>query len=131
LSTVRSATEDPLLGADADLLRGAVELVSGSLESAEQVLLGAARDIRTADAGRALQLLVIAGQAAALADHTEVGAEIGTLAAALPRSETPERSSLSISSSDADITCAATSAPLWSRCGVWFPLRPDSRRACC
>ena len=68
---MRSTTDDPLLRADVDLLRGAVELAAGSTEAAEQVLLRAAREVMTADAGRALHLLVIAGQAAALADDAQ------------------------------------------------------------
>ena len=89
LVAVRSVTEDPLLRADVDLLRGAVELVSGSTESAEQVLLKAARDMQSADPGRSLHLLVLAAQAAALADHSDAGVEIGRLAATLPRGSTP------------------------------------------
>ena len=89
LRTARAVTEDPLLVADLDLIRGAVELVSGSTASAEQVLLGAARDVQALDTGRALQLLVVGAQAAALADHAEAGVEIGRIAAALPRGQTP------------------------------------------
>lgn len=89
LETARSATEDPLLLADVDLIRGAVELVSGSTGSAEQILVTAARDVQSADPGRALQLLVVAAQAAALADHSEAGVEIGRIAATLPRGSTP------------------------------------------
>ncbi|WP_322938407.1 LuxR C-terminal-related transcriptional regulator [Nocardioides bizhenqiangii] len=89
LRAARSLTEDPLLIADLDLIRGAVELVSGSTASAEQVLLGAARDVQALDTGRALQLLVVGAQAAALADHAEAGVEIGRIAAALPRGQTP------------------------------------------
>jgi DNA-binding CsgD family transcriptional regulator len=85
LESARSATADPLLQADVDLLLGAVELVAGSAEPAERVLLKAARDVQSSDPGRALHLLVIAAQAAALADHAEAGIEIGRLAAGLPR----------------------------------------------
>lgn len=85
LESARSATADPLLQADVDLLLGAVELVAGSAESAEHVLMKAARGMQSRDPGRALHLLVIAAQAAALADHAEAGIEIGRLAAALPR----------------------------------------------
>jgi len=89
LDAARSVSEDPLLLADVSLIRGAVELVSGSTESAEQVLLKAAREVRSADPGRALRLLVVAAQAAALADHSDAGVEIGALAAALPRGSSP------------------------------------------
>ena len=85
LGLARSATADPLLRADVDLLLGAVELVAGSPESAEHVLMKAARDMQASDPGRALHLLVIAAQAAALADHAEAGIEIGRVAAGLPR----------------------------------------------
>ena len=85
LQSARSATADPMLQADVDLLLGAVELVAGSAESAEHVLMKAARDMHERDPGRALHLLVIAAQAAALADHAETGVEIGRLATALPR----------------------------------------------
>jgi DNA-binding CsgD family transcriptional regulator len=86
LESARSTTADPLLQADVDLLVGAVELVAGSAESAEQVLMKAARGMQTRDPGRALHLLVIAAQAAALADHAATEIEIGRLAAAMPRS---------------------------------------------
>ena len=89
LDAARSMTEEPLLLADVSLIRGAVELVSGSTGSAERVLLKAARDVQSADPGRALQLLVVAAQAAALADHSDAGVEIGRLAAALPRGSAP------------------------------------------
>jgi DNA-binding CsgD family transcriptional regulator len=85
LESARSTTTDPLLQADVDLLTGAVELVAGSAESAEQVLMRAARGMQTRDPGRALHLLVIAAQAAALADHTAAEIEIGRIAAAMPR----------------------------------------------
>lgn len=84
LESARSTSADPLLQADVDLLTGAVELVAGSAESAEHVLLEAARRMQASDPGRALHLLVIAAQAAALADHTEAEIEIGRLAAAMP-----------------------------------------------
>ena len=67
LESARSTSADPLLQADVDLLTGAVELVAGSAESAEHVLLEAARRMQASDPGRALHLLVIAAQAAALA----------------------------------------------------------------
>ena len=95
LDAARSATEEPLLLADVSLLRGAVELVSGSTGSAEQVLLGAARDVQLADPGRALLLLVLAAQAAALGDHSDAGVEIGRIAAALPRGSAPVEGFLS------------------------------------
>ena len=63
--------------------------MSGSTESAEQVLLKAARDVQSADPGRARLLLVLAAQAAALADHSAAGVEIGRLAATLPRGSNP------------------------------------------
>jgi len=85
LELARSTSTDPFLQADVDLLVGAVELVAGSAGSAEQVLMKAARDMQPRDPGRALQLLVIAAQAAALADHAGVEVEIGRLAAAMPR----------------------------------------------
>jgi DNA-binding CsgD family transcriptional regulator len=85
LESARSTTTDPLLLADVDLLTGAVELVAGSAESAEQVLMRAARGMQTRDPGRALHLLVIAAQAASLADHTAAEIEIGRLADAMPR----------------------------------------------
>ena len=95
LDAARSVTEEPLLLADVSLIRGAVELVSGSTGSAEQVLLKAARDVQSADPGRALQLLVVAAQAAALADHSDAGVEIGRIAAALPRGSAPMEGFLS------------------------------------
>lgn len=85
LQWARSTTADPLLQADVDLLLGAVELVVGSADSAEQILMTAARAVLTRDPGRALHLLVIAAQAAALADHAATEIEIGRLAAAMPR----------------------------------------------
>jgi len=85
LESARSTTADPLLLADVDLLIGAVELVAGSAESAEHVLMRAARGMQARDPGRSLHLLVIAAQAAALADHTATEIEIGQLAASMPR----------------------------------------------
>lgn len=85
LESARATTSDPLLEADVDLLVGAVELVARSAESAEQVLMRAARDMQSRDPARALHLLVIAAQAAALADHAATEVEIGRLAAAMPR----------------------------------------------
>ena len=85
LESARATSLDPLLQADVDLLVGAVELVTGSAASAEQVLMKAARGIQSRDPGRALQLLVIAAQAAALVDHAATEIEIGRLAAAMPR----------------------------------------------
>lgn len=85
LESARATSLNPSLQADVDLLVGAVELVTGSVGSAEQVLMRAARGIRWRDPGRALQLLVIAAQAAALADHAAAEVEIGRVAAAIPR----------------------------------------------
>ena len=85
LESALSMTADPLLQADVDLLLGAVELVTGSAESAEHILMKAARGMQKRDPGRALHLLVIAAQAAALADHVAAEVEIGRLAAAMPR----------------------------------------------
>ena len=85
LESARATSLDPSLQADVDLLVGAVELVTGSPGSAEQVLMKAALGIRSRDPGRALQLLVIAAQAAALADHAVAEIEIGRVAAAMPR----------------------------------------------
>jgi len=84
LDAARSSTSDPLLRADVDLLRGAVELVAGSADTAEQILVTAARDVLGIDPGRALHLLVIGAQAASLASNRGAGVEIGRLAAQLP-----------------------------------------------
>jgi DNA-binding CsgD family transcriptional regulator len=84
LDAARWSTSDPLLRADVDLLRGAVELVAGSADTAEQILVTAARDVLSIDPGRALHLLVIGAQAASLASDSSAGVEIGRLAAQLP-----------------------------------------------
>jgi DNA-binding CsgD family transcriptional regulator len=84
---VRRTTRDPALRADVDLLHGAVELVAGSAESAERILLSAAHDVVATDPGRAMQLLVIASQAAALADDSTGAAEIARVAAVLRRGD--------------------------------------------
>lgn len=90
LETARALTSDRLLLADIDLLRGAIELVAGSTEAAEQVLTRAARAVLDADPARGLLLLVIAAQAASLASDTRTGAQISAMAAELSFGEGPQ-----------------------------------------
>lgn len=83
LETARPLTSDPLLLADIDLLRGALELVSGSTDAAEEILVRAARSVVDADPARGLLLLVIAAQAASLASDTRTASQISELVAEL------------------------------------------------
>src|ERR687898_814003 len=83
LETARPLTSDRLLLADIDLLRGAIELVAGSTDAAGQILVRAARTVVDTDPARALQLLVIAAQAASLAADTQTGSQISSIVARL------------------------------------------------
>ncbi len=90
LETARALTSDRLLLADIDLLRGAVELVAGSSDVAAQILVRGARAVADTDPARALQLLVIAAQAASLASDTQTGAQISEIVRRLSVGEDPQ-----------------------------------------
>jgi DNA-binding CsgD family transcriptional regulator/tetratricopeptide (TPR) repeat protein len=75
--------DDVLLLANCYRLRGAIELAVGTSTTTMPLLIEAARRTADVDPRRALELLALAGEAAALADDDVAGIAIGELAASL------------------------------------------------
>ncbi|MBY3552354.1 helix-turn-helix transcriptional regulator [Modestobacter lapidis] len=57
---VRHTTDDPLLRADVDWLRGRIEWHIGSPQTGRRIVLRAARDVAPLDGGRALEMAMLA-----------------------------------------------------------------------
>jgi len=74
--------DSPALRVTAASLRGAYELEHGSLETAYDVLVSAARTILRDEPARALEMLLRAADAAWWSGRLDRAAELGTLAAA-------------------------------------------------
>jgi DNA-binding CsgD family transcriptional regulator len=84
LATAGSLTDQRLLRADIDHLRGAIELGAGSAQTAVRILVPAARDIAAVDVGRALRMLVLAADAAGQASDPAAMTELVTFGCSLP-----------------------------------------------
>lgn len=78
--TARSRTEDPLLLADIDRLRGIIEMNFGSPRVSHGVLLRAARNVSDADPGRAREMAMIAAALAVFGADSGIGIDPVTLA---------------------------------------------------
>jgi DNA-binding CsgD family transcriptional regulator len=80
VEAARPLVADPMLQADVDRLRGAVELVSGAAPRAYRMLRDAALSIGPHDPVRGLRMLALAGEAASLAFDPDAVQEAGRLA---------------------------------------------------
>jgi DNA-binding CsgD family transcriptional regulator len=89
LEAARPLVSEPIQRADIDRFLGLIEMTRGVPADACQLLLRAATEVAPSDAGRALQLLNIAGLAAAYAGDREAAVAIGRLARDLHREEPP------------------------------------------
>src|ERR671910_584231 len=83
IQTAEPLVDDVLLLANCYRLRGAIELAVGTSTTTMPLLIEAARRTADVDPRRALELLSLAGEAAALADDDAAGIAIGELAASL------------------------------------------------
>jgi DNA-binding CsgD family transcriptional regulator len=89
LEAARPLVSEPIQRADIDRFLGLIEMTRGVPADACQLLLRAATEVAPSDGGRALQLLNIAGLAAAYAGDREAAIAIGRLAGDLHLEETP------------------------------------------
>ncbi len=89
LEAARPLITEPIQRADIDRFLGLIEMTRGVPADACQLLLRAATEVAPSDGGRALQLLNIAGLAAAYAGDREAAVAIGRLARDLHLEETP------------------------------------------
>ncbi len=89
LEAARPLVSEPIQRADIDRFLGLIEMTRGVPADACQLLLRAATEVAPSDGGRALQLLNIAGLAAAYAGDREAAVAIGRLAGDLHLEETP------------------------------------------
>ena len=89
LEAARPLVSEPIQRADIDRFLGLIEMTRGVPADACQLLLRAATEVAPSDGGRALQLLNIAGVAAAYAGDREAAVAIGRLADDLHLEETP------------------------------------------
>ncbi|HXV35241.1 MAG TPA: AAA family ATPase [Gaiellaceae bacterium] len=89
LEAARPLVSEPVQRADIDRFLGLIEMTRGVPADACQLLLRAATEVAPSDAGRALQLLNIAGLAAAYAGDREAAVAIGRLARDLHQDEPP------------------------------------------
>ena len=89
LEGARPLVTEPIQRADIDRFLGLIEMTRGVPADACQLLLRAAREVAPSDGERALQLLNIAGLAAAYAGDREAAIAIAELARGLPAEETP------------------------------------------
>jgi DNA-binding CsgD family transcriptional regulator len=89
LEAARPLVSEPIQRADIDRFLGLIEMTRGVPADACQLLLRAATEVAPSDGGRALQLLNIAGLAAAYAGDREAAVAIGRLAGDLHMEEPP------------------------------------------
>ena len=89
LEAARPLVSEPIQRADIDRFLGLIEMTRGVPADACQLLLRAAAEVAPSDGGRALQLLNIAGLAAAYAGDREAAIAIARLARDLHLEETP------------------------------------------
>jgi DNA-binding CsgD family transcriptional regulator len=89
LRAARPLAPEPQLDADIARLRGSIELAAGSATHAQQLLLRAAQDVADVDSVRALDILVVAAEAASYGADAAAAIEIGRLAARLPAQQNP------------------------------------------
>ena len=89
LEAARPLVSEPIQRADIDRFLGLIEMTRGVPADACQLLLRAATEVAPSDGGRALQLLNIAGLAAAYAGDREAAVAIGRLARDLHQEEPP------------------------------------------
>ena len=89
LEAARPLVSEPIRRADIDRFLGLIEMTRGVPADACQLLLRAATEVAPSDGGRALQLLNIAGLAAAYAGDREAAVAIGRLARDLHQEEPP------------------------------------------
>ena len=83
LATAGSLTDQRLLRADIEHLRGAIELGAGSAQTAVRILVPAAREVAAVDVGRALRMLVLAADAAGQASDPAAMSELVTFGCSL------------------------------------------------
>jgi DNA-binding CsgD family transcriptional regulator len=89
LEGARPLVSDPIHRADGDRFLGLIEMTRGVPADACQLLLRAATEVAPLDAGRALQLLNLAGLAAAYSGDEEAAIAIADVARGLDVDETP------------------------------------------
>ena len=89
LEAARPLVSEPIQRADIDRFLGLIEMTRGVPADACQLLLRAATEVAPSDGGRALQLLNIAGLAAAYAGDRDAAVAIGRLAGDLHMEEPP------------------------------------------
>jgi len=89
LESARPLVTEPVPRADIDRFLGLIEMTRGVPADACQLLLRTATEVAPSDAERALQLLNIAGLAAAYAGDREAAVAIARLARDLPLEQTP------------------------------------------
>jgi DNA-binding NarL/FixJ family response regulator len=89
LEAARPLVSEPVQRADIDRFLGLIEMTRGVPADACRLLLRAATEVTPSDGGRALQLLNIAGLAAAYAGDREAAVAIGRLARDLQHEEPP------------------------------------------
>ena len=89
LEAARPLVTEPIQRADIDRFLGLIEMTRGVPADACQLLLRAATEVAPSDGGRALQLLNIAGLAAAYAGDRKAAVAIGRLARDLHQEEPP------------------------------------------
>ena len=95
LATARALTDQRLLRADIEHLRGAIELGAGSARTAVRILVPAAREVSSVDVGRALRMLVLAADAAGQASDPAGMAELVSLGSSLSPGEGAREQALS------------------------------------
>jgi DNA-binding CsgD family transcriptional regulator len=89
LQQARALTTDPMRAAEIDRLRAWIEFSAGSAATAQRLLIDAARQITAMNPPLAVELLVATAEAAYVAGDEDTGAEVGRIAAALPRAASP------------------------------------------
>ena len=83
LATAGSLTDQRLLRADIEQLRGTIELGAGAAGTAVRILLPAAREVAAVDVGRALRMLALAADAASQASDPAAMTELVSFASNL------------------------------------------------
>jgi len=76
LATACSLTDQRLLRADIEQLRGTIELGAGAAQTAVRILVPAAREVAAVDVGRALRMLALAADAAGQASDPAAMTEL-------------------------------------------------------
>jgi DNA-binding CsgD family transcriptional regulator len=95
LATAGTLTDQRLLRADIEHLRGAIELGAGSARTAVRILVPAAREVASVDVGRALRMLALAADAAGQASDAAAMVELVSLGSSLSPGEGAREQALS------------------------------------